>query len=47
MLLGRKEFLKLMKHEGSQGCAIMVKPKEEVKDENKPVIPQEVKILLD
>ncbi|XP_059078066.1 uncharacterized protein LOC131876639 [Cryptomeria japonica] len=47
MLLSGEEFLKVLKHEGSQGCAIIMKPKEEVKATNKLVVPQEVQILLD
>lgn len=47
MLLSGKEFLKDLKHEGNQGCAIIVKPKVEAKAEPKPVVPQVVKTLLD
>lgn len=46
MFLNGKEKLKLLKHEGNQGCTLILKPKEETKTETKPVIPQEVHTLL-
>lgn len=47
MLLSGKDFLKFLKHEGNQGCDLIVKPKEETKSETKLVISQEVHTLLD
>lgn len=46
MILSGKEFLQIFKHEGEQGYAIILKPKEEAKLDFMKDIPQEAQELL-
>ena len=46
MMLSGKEFLQIFKHEGEQGYAIILKPKEEAKPDFMKDIPQDAQELL-